>query len=98
MPASGKGLPPPSGAGGMPEGLPGGMPWGSKRPERSKLKVWWEAAELASEAARAEGASTSSEPSRRRADGLVLQPDFVMFMVAEWFAAGSGRRERGLDA
>ena len=29
---------------------------------------------------------------------LILQPDFVMFMVAEWFAAGSGRRERGLDA
>jgi hypothetical protein len=28
---------------------------------------------------------------------LALQPDFVRFMVAEWFAAGSGRRERGLE-
>jgi hypothetical protein len=53
----------------MPGELPGGMPWGSKTPERSNLGRYREAAELASEAARAEGASIPGEPSGGRADG-----------------------------
>src|SRR6266511_245198 len=63
MRVSGNGWPPPSGAGGMPGGLPGAMPGGSKAPKRSNPGSRREAAELASEAARAEGASI---PGRRR--------------------------------
>src|SRR5215218_7375669 len=55
---------PPSGAGGM----PGGMSGGSQTPERSKPGAGREAVELASEAARAEGASNSGEPRGGRAD------------------------------
>ena len=53
----------------MPGGLPGGMPGGSETPERSNSGAWREAAELASEAARAEGASIPGDPSNRRTDG-----------------------------
>src|SRR6266545_80984 len=67
MRPSGDGRPPPARAGGMPGGLPGGMPGGSKAFKRSKPPAWREAAELASEAARTEGASIPGEPSSRRA-------------------------------
>jgi hypothetical protein len=49
--------------------MTGGLPGGSKAPKWSKPGVWREAAELASAAARAEGASTTGEPSNRRVDG-----------------------------
>src|SRR5215207_2508515 len=66
MRVSGDGWPPPSGAGGMPGGTPGGMPGGSRRLERGKLVAGREAAELASEAARAEGASIPGTRTRER--------------------------------
>ena len=53
----------------MPGGLTGGMPGRPKAPKQSNLGSWREAAELASEAARAEGASIPGEPSGGRADG-----------------------------
>src|SRR6266545_4511148 len=72
MRVSGNGWPPPSGAGGMPGGLPGAMPGGSKAPKRSNPGSWREAAELASEAARAEGAFIPDKPSSRRATGSCI--------------------------
>jgi hypothetical protein len=53
----------------MPGGLTGGLPGGSRRPKRSKPGAGRQAAELASEAARAEGASIAGECSRRRRAG-----------------------------
>jgi hypothetical protein len=52
----------------MPGGMPGELPGGSRRPERRNFGVGREAAELASEAARAEGASIAGTLSGRRAD------------------------------
>ena len=50
----------------MPGGLPGGSR-GSKAPKRSNPGLWREAAELASEAARAEGASITGKPRGQQA-------------------------------
>ena len=50
-------------------GIAGGNARGVQGSQPSNLGSWQEAAELASEAARAEGASIPREPSRRRANG-----------------------------
>jgi hypothetical protein len=72
MRVRGDGWPPPSVAGGMTGGLTGGMPGGSAALELGRVGAvaggWGRAAELASEAARAEGASTTATLSGRRAD------------------------------
>jgi hypothetical protein len=52
----------------MTGGMTGGLPGGSSRPERRNFGVGRQAAELASEAARAEGASTTATRGGRRAD------------------------------
>jgi len=65
------------------------MPGRSKAPKRSNPGSWREAAELASEAARAEGASISSQPSRRRAD--------VSGTVATTPRGGGGRLTAAAD-
>ena len=54
--------------GGNARGVAGGMPGGSKAPKRSNPGFRREAAELASEAARAEGASIPGKPSRPASD------------------------------
>src|SRR6266571_7819502 len=84
---------PPAGAGGMPGGLPGGMPGESKTPKRREPDSWRETAELASEAARAEGASTPAEPSSRRAG---RSPTVATSRRAEggWLAAGADEAEQ----
>src|SRR6266540_3438585 len=70
-----EGDPPPPLAGGMPGGMPGGMtgglPGGSAASKRRTLGAR-RAAELASEAARAEGASAHGEPSRRADRSLTV--------------------------
>jgi hypothetical protein len=72
MRASGAGDPPPSVAGGLTGGLTGGMTGGLEALELGRVRAVaggrGRAAELASEAARAEGASTTATRSGRRAD------------------------------
>src|SRR6266508_3155907 len=68
MRVRGGGAPPPWGGGGMTGGMRGGLPGGSTRLEWRTPGAGRQAAELASEAARAEGASHPATQSGRRAD------------------------------
>jgi hypothetical protein len=77
MRLSREGDPPPSGAGGMPGGTTGGLPGGSAASGLGRVRLSsggrGRAAELASEAAPAEGASTTATRRGRRADRSAIQ-------------------------